>query len=49
MEVLSSEGKTVPQPIKHLNLLINTVTFAPDLPSEIVQLARETHTWMGDP
>jgi monoamine oxidase len=32
---------------KTSNLLIN-VTFAPDLPSEIVQLAKETHTWMGE-
>ena len=52
MEVTDSEGKqyvaskvvsTLPP-----NLLINTVTFAPDLPSEIVQLARKTHTWMGE-
>jgi monoamine oxidase len=52
MEVSDSNGKhylaskvvsTLPP-----NLLINTITFAPNLPSEIVQLAKKTHTWMGE-
>jgi monoamine oxidase len=29
------------------NLLINTVTFEPDLPSEIVQLAKKTLGWVN--
>lgn len=30
------------------NLLINTVKFEPALPENLVQLARKTHTWMGE-
>jgi monoamine oxidase len=30
------------------NLLVQTVTFEPILPNSIQQLARKTHTWMGE-
>jgi len=29
------------------NLLVNTVQFEPSLPNNLVQLAKQTHTWMG--
>ncbi|MEM6316786.1 MAG: NAD(P)/FAD-dependent oxidoreductase [Bacteroidota bacterium] len=30
------------------NLLVSTVHFTPELPNQLVQLAEETHTWMGE-
>lgn len=30
------------------NLLVQTLTFEPNLPNSIQQLARKTHTWMGE-
>ncbi|MFK7935195.1 MAG: flavin monoamine oxidase family protein [Saprospiraceae bacterium] len=30
------------------NLLINTVSFQPNLPNSLTTLARQTHTWMGE-
>jgi len=30
------------------NLMINTIKFSPALPENIVNLAKETHTWMGE-
>lgn len=30
------------------NLMVNTISFSPALPENIVNLAKETHTWMGE-
>lgn len=30
------------------NLLINTIEFIPSLPKELIQIAKNTHTWMGE-
>ena len=30
------------------NLLVSTVSFSPELPPELLQVARQTHTWMGE-
>lgn len=30
------------------NLLVSTVEIIPDLPADVVRLARQTHTWMGE-
>jgi monoamine oxidase len=30
------------------NLMVNTIKFSPALPENIVNLAKETHTWMGE-
>jgi monoamine oxidase len=30
------------------NLMVNTIKFSPVLPENIVNLAKETHTWMGE-
>ncbi len=52
LEVLDANGNrylaatvitTVPP-----NLLVNTIQFDPKLPQSLLQLAQETHTWMGE-
>lgn len=30
------------------NLLVNTVSFSPELPTELVDISKKTHTWMGE-
>lgn len=30
------------------NLMVNTLSFSPPLPEDIVNLAKKTHTWMGE-
>ena len=30
------------------NLLVNSISFSPNLPSDFIQLAGRTHTWMGE-
>ncbi len=30
------------------NLLVNTVSFSPELPKELVDISKKTHTWMGE-
>jgi monoamine oxidase len=30
------------------NLLVNTISFSPKLPTELLEISKKTHTWMGE-